>query len=106
MWALHSCGALTRSVASVAFATLMAASSPALANQVQSLDRVFAEQAPGPLATLGLVLACLLLLALSVSVLTLAVRELRKDNQRRRTTYRRRIRRREATTAEPATAGG
>jgi hypothetical protein len=52
------------------------------------------------------VLACLLLLALSVGVLTLAVRELRKDNQRRRTTYRRRIRRREAATTEPATASG
>jgi hypothetical protein len=106
MWALASCGALTRSVSIVAFATLLTAASPALAEKAQSLERVYAEQAPGPLATTGLVLACLLLLALSVGVLTLAVRELRKDNQRRRTTYRRRIRRREAAITEPATASG
>jgi hypothetical protein len=60
---------------------------------------VLADERPGPLATVSLVLAGLLLLAFAGGVLTLAVRELRKDKQRRRTTYRRRVRRRAPTEA-------
>jgi hypothetical protein len=84
----------------------------ALARLEQEIDAAFvearqerpvvAEELPGPLATALLVLAGLLLLAFAGTVLTLAVRELHKDNQRRRTTFRRRVRRRipagEATT--------
>jgi len=76
----------------------------ALAQLEQEIDAAFVEarqerpvaanELPGPLATAALVLAGLLLLAFAGMVLTLAVRELRKDNQRRRTTHRRRVRRR------------
>ena len=76
----------------------------ALAQLEQEIDAAFvearqerpvvADELPGPLATAALVLAGLLLLAFAGMVLTLAVRELRKDNQRRRTTHRRRVRRR------------
>jgi len=76
----------------------------ALAQLEQEIDAAFvearqerpvvADELPGPLATASLVLAGLLLLAFAGMVLTLAVRELRKDNQRRRTTHRRRVRRR------------
>ena len=86
----------------------------ALAQLEQEIDAAFvearqerpvvADELPGPLATASLVLAGLLLLAFAGTVLTLAVRELRKDNQRRRTTYRRRVRRRVPAEATTATA--
>jgi hypothetical protein len=57
-----------------------------------------AEVPPGPVQTVLLVLASLALLAFASSVLTLAVRELKKDAQERRRTYRRRVKRRDTST--------
>ena len=53
-----------------------------------------ADEPPGPLQTTLLLLASLSLLAVAATVLTLGVRELRKDVQRRKHTYLRRIKHR------------
>ncbi len=55
------------------------------------------EVPPSPVQTVLLVLASLALLAFAGSVLTLAVRELRKDAQQRKRTYRRRVKRRDTS---------
>jgi hypothetical protein len=53
---------------------------------------------PSPLQTVLLVLASLGLLAFAATVLTLAIRELRKDAKQRKRTYRRRVKRRPTST--------
>jgi hypothetical protein len=57
-----------------------------------------AELPPSPLQTVLLVLASLGLLAFAATVLTLAIRELRKDAKQRKRTYRRRVKRRPTST--------
>jgi len=57
-----------------------------------------AEVPPSPAQTVMLVLASLALLAFAASVLTLAIRELRKDAKQRKRTYRRRVKRRDTST--------
>ena len=51
-----------------------------------------------PVQTVMLVLASLALLAFAFTVLTLAIRELRKDAQQRKRTHRRRVKRRDTST--------
>jgi hypothetical protein len=55
---------------------------------------VIAEEPPSPLKTTLLLLASLALLAIAATVLTLGIRELRKDARRRAHTYLRRIKHR------------
>ncbi len=57
-----------------------------------------AEVPPSPVQIVLLVLASLALLAFAGSVLTLAVRELKKDTQQRKRTYRRRVKHRDKST--------
>jgi hypothetical protein len=63
-----------------------------------------AETPPTAFETVALVLAGLGLLVFAGAVLTLAVRELRKDAKQRRRTYRRRVKRRGRTETATATA--
>jgi hypothetical protein len=57
-----------------------------------------AEVPPGPVQTVMLGLAGLALLAFAATVLTLAIRELKKDARQRKRTYRRRVKRRNKAT--------
>lgn len=59
---------------------------------------MIAEVPPGPVQTVMLVLASLALLAFAFTMLTLAIRELRKDAQQRRRTHRRRVQHRDTST--------
>jgi hypothetical protein len=61
-----------------------------------------ADVPPSPAQTMMLVLASLALLAFAATVLTLAIRELKKDAKQRKRTYRRRVKRRD--TSAPAHA--
>lgn len=56
------------------------------------------EMPPGPVQTVLLLLASLALLAFAATVLTLAIRELKKDARQRKRTYRRRVKRRDTST--------
>jgi hypothetical protein len=61
--------------------------------------------APRPWSTAALVSGALLLFALVCVMLTLAVRELRKDAKQRRRSYRRRVRRRQPVDSTAISAG-
>ena len=61
--------------------------------------------APGPWGTVALVSGAVLLIALVCVMLTLAVRELRKDAKLRRRSYRRRVRRRQPVDTAAISAG-